>query len=101
VRPATGWYLLLDGGIVMLVALTLSDRAHQAVARRVSIPSRPALRALAVATAVVHVAEASWAAHVVRREALSRSGRRWVTHVLVVGFPALRSLHRTVTTPAG
>jgi hypothetical protein len=94
-RPALGWFALLDGGIVALALLSFSSRAHAAVseAAPVTLPGRPKLQALLVATGIIHLAEAVVAARGARRRGLPARG--WAVQTFVVGFPSLRALGRT------
>ncbi len=94
-RPSWLWFLLLDGGIVVLSALALDKRAYDR-AREGSgdaLPPRETLQALLVATAVVHVSEAVAAGRMARRRGLPARG--WRLQTLVVGFPSLRALRRS------
>jgi hypothetical protein len=97
-RPPLGWYVLNDGGVIALFTLSLSARAHTAVARRLPVPTRRTVQRLSLGVIALHAAEAAAAARLVRARHLERSGRRWILHTLVVGFPALRSL-RSTTAP--
>ena len=60
IRPSLLWFLLLDGGIVLLARLALSGGAHRRGTEisRGSLPPREVLQALLAATAVIHAAEA-------------------------------------------
>jgi hypothetical protein len=95
-RPATGWFVLLDGGIAILTLLASSSHVYDAVRRQVPLPSRPGLRAMLAGTAVIHVLEARHAARTARRHALP-SGR-WAAQTCVVGFPSLIELRRLTNT---
>ncbi len=91
-RPAAGWFLVLDGGVVALAALATSGRAYQAARRNLpfSLPPRPALQALLAATAVIHIGEAAYAFRVARRRGTRPVA--WAGQTLAVGFPSLRAL---------
>ena len=95
VRPSLLWFLLLDGGIVLLVQLAFNrpayDRALEASGNR--LPPREVLYSLLAATAVIHVGEALAAGRMARRRGLSPRG--WRLQTLIVGFPSLRALRRT------
>jgi len=95
VRPSLLWFLLLDGGIVLLVQLAFNrpayDRALEASGNR--LPPREVLYSLLAATAVIHVGEALAAGGMARRR--GRSLRGWRLQTLIVGFPSLRALRRT------
>jgi hypothetical protein len=100
VRPSLFWFLLLDGGIVVLVRLAF-DRAAYRRALEVSgnrLPPREVLYSLVAATAVIHVCEALAAGRMARRRGLSPRG--WRLQTLVVGFPSLRALRRCDRRPA-
>jgi len=92
-RPAGGWFVLLDGGIVVLAVLSTSDAAYRAVRARVPVPPRPALRGMLAATAVIHLVEAAAAYRTARRKG-SANAKRWAVQTLVVGFPSLMELRR-------
>jgi len=92
-RPAAGWFVMLDGGIVALSVLSASDPAYGAVRRRLPLPPRSALQGLLAATAVIHLAEAAVAYRTARRRGLPSAGR-WARQTLVVGFPSLLKLRK-------
>ncbi len=93
-RPSLFWFLLLDGGIVVLSKLALHkpsyDRANEL--SNDALPPREALQALLVATAVTHAVEAVAAGRMARRRGLPARG--WRLQTFVVGFPSLRALRR-------
>jgi hypothetical protein len=99
VRPSLFWFLLLDGGIVVLTRLAFSrsayDRALAASGDR--LPPREVLYSLLAATAVIHAGEALAAGRMARRRGLSPRG--WRLQTFVVGFPSLRALRRTAVLP--
>ena len=88
------WFLLLDGGIVLLARLALSSRAHRRGSEISggSLPPREVLQALLAATAVIHAGEALAAGRVARRRGLSPGG--WRLQTFIVGFPSLLALRR-------
>jgi hypothetical protein len=94
VRPSFFWFLLLDGGIVLLVRLAFNrpayDRALEVSGQR--LPPREVLYSLLAATAVIHTAEAFAAGRMARRRGLSPRG--WRLQTFIVGFPSLRALRR-------
>ena len=95
VRPSLFWFLLLDGGIVVLARLALSRGAYDQ-AREVGgdrLPPREVLQVMLVGTAVIHAGEAVVAGRMARRRGLSPRG--WRLQTLIVGFPSLRALRRT------
>jgi hypothetical protein len=97
VRPSWLWFLLLDGGIVVLARLVFSDAAYGRAAElsKGTLPSRAALRALLGATAVIHISEAFAAGRMARRRGLPASG--WRLQTFIVGFPSLRALRRAAS----
>ena len=98
-RPSLFWFLLLDGGIVILTRLALFKPAY-VKAKEMSgdaLPPREVLQALLAATAVIHVAEAVAAGPMARRRGLPARG--WRLQTLVVGFPSLRALRRSTAYP--
>jgi len=94
VRPSIGWFLLLDGGIVVLARLALSQATYDKAAAMSSgkLPPRPALRRLLAATAAIHVGESMVAGRMARRRGLAQGG--WRLQTFVVGFPSLLALRR-------
>jgi hypothetical protein len=95
VRPSWLWFLLLDGGIVILTKLALSKSAYDRAGAMSgdALPPREVLQVLLVATAVVHATEALAAGRMARRRGLPARG--WRLQTLVVGFPSLRALRRS------
>jgi Transmembrane protein 254 len=95
VRPSLLWFLLLDGGIVVLTKLALSRAAYDRMDDMTGqvLPPRETLQALLVGTAVVHATEAVVAGRMARRRGLSPRG--WRLQTLVVGFPSLLALRRS------
>jgi hypothetical protein len=92
VRPHWGWFALLDGGLVLLCAVSFSDRLYGRVARIGPLPRRSALGRLLGVAVAVHVVEAMAAARGARRRTLPVRG--WALQTLVVGFPSLLALRR-------
>ncbi|HXB37266.1 MAG TPA: DUF4499 domain-containing protein [Acidimicrobiales bacterium] len=94
VRPSLFWFLLLDGGIVVLLRLAFNrpayDRALKVSGNR--LPPKEVLYSLLAATAVIHVGEAVAAGRMARRRGLSPNG--WRLQTFIVGFPSLRALRR-------
>jgi hypothetical protein len=98
VRPPWLWFLLLDGGIVVLAELALSKKAYDK-ANELSgtvLPPRQALQALLVGATALHAGEALVAGRMARRRGLPSRG--WRLQTLIVGFPSLLALKRS--TPA-
>ncbi len=94
VRPAPGWFVLLDGGVVTLTALVVSPRLDARARQVVPLPSRPVMRALLVGTVVAHVGEAAAAHRTARRHGLPAGA--WARQTFAVGFPSLLALRRVV-----
>jgi hypothetical protein len=94
VRPAWLWFLLLDGGIVILTKLALSKTAYEKAAAMTgdALPPREVLQVMLVGTAVIHATEAVAAGRMARRRGLPARG--WRLQTLIVGFPSLRALRR-------
>jgi hypothetical protein len=99
VRPPWLWFLLLDGGIVLLAQLALSKKVYDKADEfsGTVLPPRPALQALLVGAGVIHAGEALVAGRMARRRGLSPRG--WRLQTLIVGFPSLLALNRS--RPAG
>ena len=95
VRPSLFWFLLLDGGIVVLTRLAFNRGAYDRALEvsRGRLPPREVLYSLLAATAVIHVGEAFAAGRMARRRGLSPRG--WRLQTFIVGFPSLRALRRT------
>ena len=95
VRPSLFWFLLLDGGIVVLTKLALSKTAYDKVDDMTgdALPPRETLQAMLIGTAVIHATEAVIAGRMAKRRGLAPGG--WRLQTFVVGFPSLRTLRRT------
>ncbi len=93
-RPNLLWFLLLDGGIVVLAQLVFSAGAYQRAADLSggALPPRGVLRALLAATAVIHAAEAVAAGRIAGKRGLPVGS--WRRQTFVVGFPSLLALRR-------
>ena len=98
-RPSLFWFLLLDGGIIVLTKLALSKTAYDKVDDMTgdALPPRETLQAILIGTAVIHVTEAIVAGRMAKRRGLSPRG--WRLQTLVVGFPSLRALRRAAPRP--
>jgi hypothetical protein len=94
VRPHWGWFVLLDGGVAVLLAVTLSEQVYESVPvlGPLRLPERRALHWLVAGTAAVHVVEAAVAAGLASRRGLPV--RSWTLQTFVVGFPSLLALRR-------
>jgi len=99
VRPSLFWFLLLDGGIVVLTRLALRKPAYTKARGMAgdALPPREVLQALLAATVVIHATEAVAAGRMARRRGLTPRG--WRLQTLVVGFPSLLALRRTTPAP--
>jgi hypothetical protein len=99
VRPSWLWFLLLDGGIVVLTKLALSKTAHDKAGEMTGdvLPPREVLQVLLVGTAVIHAGEALAAGRMARRRGLPARG--WRLQTFIVGFPSLLAMRRS--TPPG
>jgi hypothetical protein len=88
------WFLLLDGGIVVLARLVFSASAYQRAADLSggTLPPRSALRALLTATAAIHAVEAFAAGRIAASRGLPAGS--WRRQTFVVGFPSLLALRR-------
>ena len=97
-RPNLWWFLLLDGGIVVLARLVFSPKAYQRAAEMSSggLPSPSVLRGLLAATAVIHAAEAVAAGRIAARRGLPVWS--WRRQTFVVGFPSLLALRKEAAT---
>ena len=93
-RPSWAWFALLDGGLVLLARLALSEPAHARASEATggALPPRPALQQLLAAAAAIHVGEAVLAGRMARKRGLRPGG--WRRQTLVVGFPSLLVLRR-------
>jgi Transmembrane protein 254 len=100
VRPSLFWFLLLDGGIVVLTRLAFSRQAydHALEASGNRLPPREVLYSLLAATAVIHTGEGLVAGRMARRRGLSPRG--WRLQTFIVGFPSLLALRRTAQSQA-
>ncbi len=98
VRPSLFWFLLLDGGIVVLTKLAVNKAAYDRVDEMTgdALPPRETLQAMLIGTAIVHAAEALVAGRMAKRRGLPPQG--WRLQTLIVGFPSLRSLRRSTRT---
>jgi Domain of unknown function (DUF4499) len=94
IRPNLLWFLLLDGGIVVLAKLVFSAKAYERAADMSGgvLPSRSALRALLIATTAIHTAEALAAGRIATRRGMPPGA--WRRQTFIVGFPSLLALRR-------
>jgi hypothetical protein len=94
VRPSLFWFLLLDGGIILMIKLVLSQTAYDRLNELSgeNLPPRSTLRAMLAGTAVIHLAEALAAGRLAKRRGLAPGG--WRIQTFVVGFPSLLALRK-------
>jgi Domain of unknown function (DUF4499) len=94
-RPPVFWFLLLDGGIVVLARLAFSRSAYEKAGQMSGdvLPPREVLQSMLVGTAVIHAIEALVAGHLARRRGLPV--RSWRLQTFVVGFPSLLALRKS------
>ena len=97
VRPSWLWFLLLDGGMLLLAQLALSKKAYDRAddLSGTALPPRQGLQALLVGAAAIHAGEALVAGRMARRRGLPVRG--WQLQTLIVGFPSLLALRRSAT----
>jgi hypothetical protein len=94
VRPSLLWFLLLDGGIVVMIKLVLSQTAYDRLNELSGekLPPRSTVRAMLAGTVVIHLAEALAAGRLAKRRGLAPGG--WRIQTLIVGFPSLLALRK-------
>jgi hypothetical protein len=94
IRPSLFWFLLLDGGIVVMIKLLVSQQAYDTLNELTGdkLPPRSTLRALLAGTAAIHLAEAIAAGRIATRRGLAPGP--WRVQTFVVGFPSLLALRK-------
>jgi hypothetical protein len=94
VRPSLFWFVLLDGGILLMIQLVLSQRSYDRLNELSGerLPRRTTVRAMLAGTAVIHAAEALAAGRTAARRGLAPGG--WRIQTFVVGFPSLLALRK-------
>ena len=94
-RPSLFWFLLLDGGIILLALLAFNDEAYERASERLAdrLPPRETLVGMLIGTAVIHAVEALAAGRIARKRGLAPGG--WRVQTFVVGFPSLLALRKT------
>ena len=99
VRPSVLWFVLLDGGIVILTKLAFLKPAYVKANEMTggALPPREVLQSLLVLTAIIHAVEALAAGRMARRRAVSSRG--WRRQTFIVGFPSLLALRRSAPYP--
>ncbi len=94
-RPSLFWFLLLDGGIILLALLAFNDQAYERAKERIAdrLPPRETLVGMLIGTAVIHAVEAMAAGRIARKRGMAPGG--WRVQTFVVGFPSLLALRKT------
>jgi hypothetical protein len=94
VRPHWLWFLVLDGGIWMLIQFVINPALYERIRSRSGdrLPPHRAIQGLLAGTAVIHTGEAIVAGRMAARRGLVR--RPWVIQTFLVGFPSLLELRR-------
>jgi hypothetical protein len=94
-RPSVYWFLLLDGGIVVLAKLALSRTAYRKAGQIAggALPPREVLQSMLVGTAIIHAGESLVAGRLARRRGLPARG--WRLQTFIVGFPSLLALRKS------
>jgi Domain of unknown function (DUF4499) len=94
-RPSVLWFLLLDGGIVLMALLAFNDQAYARASERLAerLPRRETLVGMLIGTAVIHFVEAAAAGRIARKRGMAPGG--WRVQTFVVGFPSLLALRKT------
>lgn len=87
--PNLGWYVLLDGGMVLLATLVSNPRAYERCKPVLPLPSRKALGWILAAATAVHVGEGAYAYKAAKRRGFGKSAPCWAAQTFVVGFPSL------------
>lgn len=87
--PRLGWYLLLDGGMVMLITFVASRRAYERTKEVVPLPSRRTVGMILAAATAIHVGEGTYAYKAAKRRGFGESAMCWALQTFVVGFPSL------------
>ena len=92
VRPHWLWFVVLDGGIFVLVQFVRNPALYATARQRTAdrLPPHGTIKALLAGTAVIHVAEAAAAGHMAARRGLPKRG--WILQTFLVGFPSLLKL---------
>lgn len=96
-RPGLGWFLLLDGGLVNLAALSFNRTYYEKVREVMPMPEQEQLRLLFAGAVLLHAGEAMAARRMARRRGVP-SGK-WVRQTFIVGFPSLLKLRKIPALP--
>ena len=99
IRPSLGWFILLDGGLIALAALSTSESLHAQVGEAAPMPLPPQsrLQKLLAAALLAHVGEGLIGARMASRRGLPKRG--WTLQSFVVGFPSLLQLRKIPKIP--
>jgi hypothetical protein len=94
VRPHWLWFLVLDGGILLLIQIVCNRAPYERVREKTTdrLPSYQVVQSLLAGTAVIHVGEAMLAARMADKRGLRRRG--WALQTFAVGFPSLLELRK-------
>jgi len=94
---APGWWVLLLGGLATFGVITFEGRANRAFHRVTGgrVPQASLVAGFAAACGL-HVAEAVHARRTAKAAGLDRSADGWAAQTLLVGFPSLGNLRRTI-----
>ena len=89
-RPALGWFLLLDGGLLALTAMVIMPSMAARIRRTTPLPADRVLRTVLLAAIITHLGEGIAAFAMAHRR--GRDARAWAIQTTIVGFPSLRLL---------
>ena len=96
-RVDARWFVVVFGAIALLAAAAFKPPVTRTVQRAVPRLTTRALRAVLGATALIHLAEASYAWRSARRKGLPPAP--WAAQTALVGFSSLIPLHRHPESP--
>lgn len=101
VRPALGWFILLDGALLKLAVLAFNPTVYEKARDFVPLPEQRVLREIFYWAIAVHAGEALLARRMARRRGVPAGP--WVRQSFVVGFPSLLKLRQQTVAgrPAG
>lgn len=97
-RAGLGWFVLLDGGMVLLVVLVSSRKAYDRLKKIIPLPSRKTVAFILGAATAIHVVEGLFAYRSAKRRGFGDAAFKWALQSLIVGFPSalkMRALART------
>jgi hypothetical protein len=94
VRPHWLWFLVLDGGIWVLLQLVVNKQLYVKAQQKSSnrLPPYRVLQGMLAGTAVIHAGEAVVAGRMASKRGLPRRG--WMLQTFIVGFPSLSALRK-------